>query len=378
VKTSMNGKPDQPGPKLLVLSGPKKQVEQASDMAAKIESKIADTVKTEGASKATEVYRLKFADAKTAAAMLQSVLPRLTVLTGPNSGLTDTVPSGITFTSSSGGAASAGTPSNSTQTAMEPRTLILSGTPDDVAKAKDILAKVDVRPKQVLIETKFTDITVGAQKRLGITWSWDSIGFDERTNSSGGGESAWYRLPVTFEAELDAMLKDNSAKLLANPSIAAIEGKQAVIFIGDEIKYIINIQETLTGITFQTETASVGVTLRVVARPDDDGYITLALHPEVSTISDWLTIGTGTGGNNAKTAIALPQIARRFTDHTVRVKDGETIVIGGLIRDNEISNMSKVPLLGDLPVLGGLFRHREKQKEHSDIVVFIKASLMKD
>jgi type II secretory pathway component GspD/PulD (secretin) len=378
IKTSMNGKPDQPGPKLLVMSGPKKQVEQASDMVAKIESTIAEKVKSDGASKVIEVYRLKFADAKTAVAMLQNVLPRLTVLTGPGSGLTDTVPSGITFSSSSGGTVAAGTSTSSTQTGMEPRTLILSGTPDDVAKAKNILAEVDVRPKQVLIETKFTDITVGAQKRLGITWSWDSIGFNERTNASGGGESAWYRLPVNFEAELDAMLKDNSAKLLANPSIAAIEGKQAVIFIGDEIKYIINIQETLTGITFQTETASVGVTLRVVARPDEDGYITLALHPEVSTISDWLTIGTGTGGNNAKTAIALPQIARRFTDHTVRVKDGETIVIGGLIRDNEISNLSKVPLLGDLPVLGGLFRHREKQKEHSDIVVFIKASLMKD
>ncbi|MBI2841838.1 MAG: type II secretion system protein GspD [Armatimonadetes bacterium] len=371
-------KPDQPGPRVLVLSGSKSAVDAARTLIAQVEDSLAE----EAGGKDVAIYTLRYISATEAVTMLSAVLPRLTVTVGPTSGIKDRPPSGITFVSSSGSGGSGGGSAQSYDAGAtakeEPKTIILSGSPEDVAKAKRILDELDVKPRQVLIEAKVTDISAGDQKKLGITWSWNNIIFDEGTKTNGGGSGNFVRLPITFEGQLDAMLKDNSATLLANPTIAAVEGQPATIFIGDEVKYIIRIEETLTGINFQTETASVGVTLRVIARPDDEGNITLALHPEVSTITEWLTIGTGTGGNNAQTAIALPQIARRFTDHVIRVKDGEMIVIGGLIKDNELSTITKVPLLGDLPFFGGLFRHREKSKQHSEIAIFLKASLMKE
>jgi type II secretory pathway component GspD/PulD (secretin) len=76
--------------------------------------------------------------------------------------------------------------------------------------------------------------------------------------------------------------------------------------------------------------------------------------------------------------VTLPVVSRRFTDHVVRVKDGATIVIGGLIRNDEIEQMSKVPLLGDLPFLGRLFRHTSKSSDHTEVVMFITASIVKD
>ena len=372
LKYTPSGAKDQPGPKVLILSGSRALVDTAKTLIAQVE----DSLAKDAEGRTVEVYRMKYADAKTASASLTAVLPRLIVTIGPTTGFNERPPSGVTFMTASGGGTGAG--AQSQQQSEEPRTLILSGSAEDVAKAKEILATLDVKPQQVLIEAKVTDITLDAQKRLGLTWTWTNFIFDESAKDSGQAKSDWHRLPVTIEGQLDAMLKDNSAKLLANPTIAAVEGKPATIFIGDEIKYIVNIQQTLTGVTFETETANVGVTLRVVARPDNDGYITLALHPEVSVISDFLRIGTGTGGNNATSAIVLPQIARRFTDHVVRVKAGETIAIGGLIRDNELNNLTKIPLLGDLPFFGGLFRHREKTRQHSEIAIFLKASLMKD
>lgn len=367
------GKDDQPGPKVIVFSGPKDLVESAKDLVTQVENSMAESIAKNSVGRSVEVYSLKYANATTTILALQPLLPRLAVTPGPTPGFTDTVPSGVTFVVAS---ASAGTPS--AQTKEEPRTIILAGPAEDIAKAKEILATLDVKPKQIMIETKVTDITLGAEKRLGLTWSWNNLSVAEGAKDDGSSNGTFQRLPMTFDAQLDAMLQNNNAKLLANPTVAALEGKPAVVFIGDEIRYIINIQETLTGVTFQTETANVGVTLRVIARPDADGFITLALHPEVSTVSNWLTIGTGTGGNSSKTAIALPQIARRYTDHVVRVRNGESIVIGGLIRDNELNNLTKVPLLGDLPFFGGLFRHREKSKDHSDICIFIKATIMPD
>lgn len=353
---------------MILLSGMKKDVEAAKDVISKIE----DSLREEAENTNVEIYKLKYANAAQAVAMLTSVLPNLTVTTGPTTGLGYKAPSGTSF-----GTANAAQANTSIETEA-PRTLILSGTPTDLKKAMDILGQVDKKPKQILIEAKVTDISLGDEQRLGISWSWDNLTMGEGAEADKSGTGAWKRLPLGVEGQIDAMLKDNNAKLLANPTVAALENKPATIFIGDEIKYIIRVEETATGSNIATETASVGITLRVVAQATEDGYITLALHPEVSTITDWLNIGTDKGGNNETTAITLPQIARRYTDHVIRVKDGESIVIGGLIKDSELKNMSNVPVLSKLPFFGGLFRHRENTKVHSEIAVFLKATVMSE
>ncbi|MEN6520128.1 MAG: secretin N-terminal domain-containing protein [Armatimonadota bacterium] len=352
-------KADQPGPKVIMLTGPKAVVESAKAMINQVELSLS----LESRNKIVEVYRLKYANAKDVATMLMTVLPRLAASVGPANGFDKRPPSGVTFVDK---ASKSG--DDESEIKEEPMTIVLAGSAEDVYKAKELIGKVDVKPRQVLIEIKVTDITVSAEKRLGITWSWDNISFSEGTDTDGGGSGKWNRTPIDIDGKLNAMLEDDDANLLANPTVAAIEGKPAVIFIGDEVKYIIKTEETLTGSDVTTETANVGVTLRVIARPDDDGYITMALHPEVSTITAWMSAGSG----------SLPQISRRYTDHVIRVKDGDTIIIGGLIKDNELNNLTKVPLLSDLPFFGNLFKHREKTKEHSDIAIFLKATVLSD
>ena len=141
-----------------------------------------------------------------------------------------------------------------------------------------------------------------------------------------------------------------------------------MFFVGDEITYIVRVETTPTGQNIQTENKLVGVQIRVAGEVSPDGYITLILHPEVSI----LKLESTTAG------ITLPTVARRFTDHSIRVKSGETFVIGGLIRNDEIKDMTKVPLLGDIPFFGRLFQHENRTKERTEVVMFITASVVPD
>lgn len=181
------------------------------------------------------------------------------------------------------------------------------------------------------------------------------------------GNGKFSRQPWSFGATLEAIMREGKGKLLASPSMLCIEGKPSVFFVGDEVTYIQRIETTPTGQNILTDTKQVGVQLRVNVDVSPDGFITMNLHPEVSVLK--LTVEQG---------VALPVVTRRFTDHVVRVKDGDTVVIGGLILDDELEQMSKVPFLGDLPFLGQLFRHKSKTRAYSEVVMFITASLIKD
>jgi type II secretory pathway component GspD/PulD (secretin) len=169
---------------------------------------------------------------------------------------------------------------------------------------------------------------------------------------------------------LDALAKKGKSRVLANPNLSALDGQPAIAFIGDQIKYVIAVQQTQQGQVIQTETATVGITLKVTGKASPDGTITLYVHPEVSAVTDYLNVGGG---------INLPQISTRFVDTTIRVKDGETIGIGGLIREQDVHNLQKVPILGDLPFFGKLlFTSKSDSKAKSNVVVLITAHLIKD
>src|SRR5262249_49866092 len=148
--------------------------------------------------------------------------------------------------------------------------------------------------------------------------------------------------PFNPVATLNAMITDKKAKLLANPSIMALNDQDASIFIGDTLRYSVANAGT-AGTTIQAFEVPLGLILLLRPRVSEDGNITLRVHPVVST---------GFLASNG-----LPQTSAREADTTVRIKDGDTIVIGGLIREEDIKQMQKVPLLGDLPVLGYLFRN---------------------
>jgi len=352
---------------------------------------------------ATEVYRVRYASVNDLAAILSRLVPTVQAMPGPTQGFVSgssgasasyaagpgegagaSAGAGAVGGPAQGGATGGGTssPAGAVASGNAPNTLLLTGAPADIARARQVLESVDVRTQQMVFEAKVVDVSNSDFSKIGLTFDFSNggtgIGIGEADTASptiqGIGArrpnfGAILRTPYSIGANLDLLAQNGRARVLASPNISALDGQPAVVFIGDQIKYVIRQEVTPTGTNIQTETATVGITLKVTGKSSPDGTITLYVHPEVSAVSSYIALGNG---------ITLPQIATRFVDTTIRVKDGETIAIGGLIRESDITNLQKVPFLGDLPIVGQLFRRTEKNKSKSEIVVFITSRLLKE
>lgn len=355
-RTKISAKP----PRVLILVGDPESVARAKDLALKADN----AAKTCGGQIVTEVYHTKYVDAEELGQVASMIAPTVSVSLGPTVNFQLSGGDYVKGTSTSVG----GDVGGSYEVKAQPMTMVLNGPVDDVKRVLDAFSKVDLKPAQVLIETRIVDITNDDEKKLGVDWSWNDVQFQENTAASGAGNGNFIRLPALITAKVDAMLTNGKAKLLSNPKVAALSGKAANIFIGDQVKYVSSITQGNNGPTVTIDTLLVGIQLKAIPMVSPDNTVTLNLHPEVSTISGYSDVGNGIP--------PLPQVSRRFTDSTIRIASGETIVIGGLIKDQDVDNMQKLPLLGDLPFFGQLFRHRDHTKSHSDVTVFLKATII--
>jgi type II secretory pathway component GspD/PulD (secretin) len=357
------------GPKglsTILLSGSPEDVAGAKDVLMKMEAALSQS--QVGAS--TQLYRIKYSDATDLVNLLSQVLPTVSVAFGPMPGFKidgkETQKVGL------------GAPTGDYTIKTQPDYLIISGQADVVKQAVSLLDQLDIKQAQILIEARVVDLNSDAAKELGVTWDWTPFVFQQNVPTVDKNTTPFpnpptgkmSHLPLGFSAVLDAMVTAGRGKVLANPKVSVIEGKPAVVFIGDQVKYVVSITQGTNGPNVTTETANVGVQLQVIGDVNTDGNITLNIRPEVSAITSFLQV--------AGTAIALPQVASRYTASTIRVKDGETVVIGGLIKDSDITSLRKIPLLGDLPFFGNLFRHRSTTREHSEVVISITATVLKD
>jgi type II secretory pathway component GspD/PulD (secretin) len=364
------------GPTFLALAGSSSAVQAAKAMVEGIEKSVAAS----NSASSFEIYEVKYADINELAGLLASAVPGLRVVIGPTQGFKLQCPTAVAMGSDAGGY-SGGTNAASEASKAPAKTLILEGAPQDLERAKQFLAKVDVPQPQIVIEAKVVDLTNDAAKDLGIEWTWpgnagepgNTVTLSERRFDADHKPIAvnplghLRRVENELFAKISALVENGRAKVLANPNVASLDGKPASIFIGDEVKYVSNIQQTVTGVNVTTETVRVGVQLHCISRISTDGYITMNLHPEVSVITRFIDTPAG---------LSLPEVSRRFVDTTIRVKDGETIVIGGLIRDEEIETMSGIPFLKDLPIIGALFRSKSTSRQHSEVMMFITPRIL--
>jgi len=262
--------------------------------------------------------------------------------------------------------------------------MIVTDFEDNIGKIRKLIEEVDTAPKQVLIEAKILDISSSDLKSLGVTWNVDYspggglFGRDSRvaeelnagvslpTTSSSltSGQMVLTALSVkgaTLTATIDALVRDGKAHLLASPSIAVINGQEARIVIGERFPYKERTQTT-SGTTETTKFVDIGTSLKVNPQINDDGYITLSLHPEVSSLVSALDAG--------------PRVATREADTTVRIKEGETLVIGGLIRQTDNQTIDRIPILGSIPIFGRLFSRVDKDVEQTELAVFITPRIL--
>ena len=265
-------------------------------------------------------------------------------------------------------------------------TLLFYGTESEALSVCEIISALDVAPQQVSLEARVIAISKQAAKELGVDWSWSSIpqypkterGTDghwqvgERNTGMGGtntpGIIRFGRGPegVPFEfyysAAIRALITDGRAKMLARPNITTVQGHEALINIGAEVPVprVVNANSvTTTGIDYR----EAGIILRYTPRVTEDGNIVARVHTEVSTpvyVED----------------LKAYRFQKRSADTTVRLKNGETMVIGGLIDRDESRSLSKIPFLGDIPILGAFFRSVRTSKTETELMIFLTAHVL--
>ncbi|MCK4605818.1 MAG: hypothetical protein KAU35_00840 [candidate division Zixibacteria bacterium] len=268
----------------------------------------------------------------------------------------------------------------------ETNTLSLSASPELIERIKVDLAEIDIPPRQVMIEALITETSSDVSRQLGLSWGLAGAGGSRGRDSlrigaypSARGDSAYLTEPdrfsmffqrVAIEAsdwvgdfrvKLDALVHDGLATIRANPRVATLEGNKAGIFIGRE-EYFSIVTGSVSYAYARLEVIKTGISLTITPYVSDDGFITLEVEPEVSDV-----IGSGSAG--------LPVTNKRTVTTKVRVAEGETVVIGGLLVKNRIEIKRKVPLLGSIPILGYLFRHTDTEVEESEITVLITPRL---
>lgn len=265
--------------------------------------------------------------------------------------------------------------------------ILISGTQSDVDKAESIVQAVDTKTKQVLIEVKLVDLADSGTEALGTKFGGglggNGTGAGQFNNPSGfpvsaagvGGINLTYNsaggLPTGFFAQLDMLVKTNKAKVLASPIVATQENIPALVDITDKIVTGVTTQTTAgVGTTTTITTEEVGMKVELTPKISYDGSITMQVHPMLTAKGDQLNPGQGGQPIYAK--------VKREANTTLRVKDGETIVIAGLKQTQNSTSIVKVPFLGDLPWIGSLFSSTQTDKKVSDILILVTPHLVSD
>ena len=327
--------------------------------------------KKEEPAPALEVYVYQCKNVKAAELMdtVARTFPSLKVAEGPSaaSPILNAQDTGLSSASAirlstSNTASSSNANSSSTPTKNSTR-IVIVGIPSDIEGAKSLLDQLDVPRKQVSIEVSVMEINSNASKDVGIDWSWTDYKITDNTASSGINFGKFSKSSTDVTGTISLLVKSGEGTLLAKPNVSVLDGESAGILIGSKLKYRVISGYTTDGQPiYSTEEQPVGISLQIAARVAGDNGVILALYPQVSSLTGYVD--------------NLPQISTREAQTTVSVKDGTTLAIGGLMNDNEISSSYKVPLLGDIPILGQFFKHNTKTKERTEIVIFLTPKIV--
>jgi type II secretory pathway component GspD/PulD (secretin) len=333
------------------------------------------------------VVRLKYLDARAAAEAVQKVLSEKGTARGMEGG-------------ELGLAGAAGS------TAAKENALVVTDTPARLDAVLRVLDRMDVKPQLVAIEAKLVETTLGHDERLGLDWQMrasakgavlphtfpfpKSAGRGDFTpepnpnNQVGGGGPAFppgqtfpYASPSDFtfgklsfqefSVAMEILKQQSSTNLVSAPKVTTLDNQQAEIVVGTvvPIARYERLKETGTLEITGYDEKKVGVRLLVTPRVGADSTLVLTVSPEISEIIEYR------GQFNER-----PVTSTRSASTQVVMRSGETVMIGGLIKEVESKVTRKVPLLGDIPLLGALFTHKSSTKQKVDLMIFITPHLI--
>ena len=276
--------------------------------------------------------------------------------------------------------------------------LLINTSPRKIAEIKRVIEGIDVPAIQVLLETRLIEVALDIDKKLGIDWSklakYTNILAENAEALTGGSGSvvpdpgALGTLPATapfnrlnednlipgkfsrqmtaFDITLDFLIKDNKADILADSKLVTLNGREATIKMVDIVPYILS--SGGVGGQVQVQREEVGIKLTVLPSVNMDGDITVKVETEVASIFEFI----GPDRN-------IPRVKSRSSTTTIRVKDGESIIIGGLISKDRKNTVYKLPLLHKIPWLGKkLFTSIDLVDRKTDLIIQITPSVLKD
>lgn len=287
--------------------------------------------------------------------------------------------------------------------------LILRTSTKVLEEVRQVVELVDVAVPQIMLEAKLVEVIIDDQELIGIDWSrlskitniiaengkvrqdwltpsdWNSWGVNQggpwlwqntgETDLGGLPDSAPFqplnldnmghfsRQFTAFDVTLNFMLRNNKASVLAASKVATLNNRPAHISVVDVVSYIFNAGGQTQQITVKE--AEVGIVLSILPHINPEGWITTTVAPEVSSIVDWI-------GPDKD----IPQVKRRTANTTVRVKDGESIIIAGLLETQKNKVVNRVPILSRLPFVGALFRSNEERISKTDLVIQITPHIL--
>ncbi len=313
--------------------------------------------------------------------------------------------------------------------------ILVLASPKVLDQIANLIADVDQPPKQILLDSKIIEVSAQAEEEYGIDWERlnhlstiiaenpsatftgnggnvliEDVNVD-LVNQSGLGGLPNYYIPTqaefsspvpigqapdahifqpikngldilpsqgysrqlnAFDFTLDFLLNSGKAEILSDAQVSTINGKRAVVEVTDQVPYIL--QASGLGGQFRTRFVSVGIKLHITPRLYEGNYIETAIRPEASSIFRFV----GPEGNE------VPWTKVRFAETTVRMQDGQSSIIAGLLKNEDKSADSKLPYLGEieaineLPILGHLFRHEVASNEKTDLIIKVTPHVLKD
>ncbi len=275
--------------------------------------------------------------------------------------------------------------------------LVITSSPQDYRVVKGVIEKLDIRRKQVYVEATIMEISLDKQRELGVEFRGTSnpVGSSDVKvigGSTFGGIEAASANPLglggqglvvgavdgtiqfgsatyyNIGALLRALEQESGVNVLSTPHLLTMDNEEAEIIIGENVPFVTSRSETTAGQPITTiERKDVGIKLKITPQINESDYVKLKIFQEISNVKEVQIEG-------AADLITTKRSART----TIVAKSGQTVAIGGLIRDNEFEVVSKVPCLGDIPLLGWLFRYKQNRKEKTNLLIFLTPKIIRD
>jgi len=282
--------------------------------------------------------------------------------------------------------------------------LLVNASPKKIAEIIKVVEKIDVPAIQIMLETRLIEVAVDVEEQLGIDWSRlsrytnifaenaeeltsgsgsilpsdeilgnlpASMPFNRLTSPSNKDKTTFFpryfsRQLTALDVTLDLLLKNNKAEVLANSRLTTINGREAHIKLVDIVPYILS--SGGVGGQVQVQREEVGIKLYILPTVNTDGYITVNVKPEVSTIFEFI----GPDKN-------IPRVKSRSSETTIRVRDGESIIIGGLLSNDKKLTTYSVPILSKIPWIGKkLFTSTGVVERKTDLIIQITPTIVVD